>query len=198
MLTEVWQTLANLREHFPAYQGQGFEFAGFMWFQGWHDMCNPQLSSDHTELLAHLIRDVRADLKTPNLPFVIGQMGVNISNPLSKHEAIFRAQQAAVTQIPEFKGNVKLVVTDPFWDHEAHAVFKKGWRENSDEWNKVGSDFAFLYLGSAKTFFAIGKAFGEAMIELLRSARRTEPGTCHRSGCSTGYMSQKSKNFNIP
>ena len=34
-----------------------------------------------------------------------------------------------------------LVKTDVFWDTEAEAVFKKGWRENMDEWNKVGSDF---------------------------------------------------------
>ena len=36
-------------------------------------------------------------------------------------EAKFRAAQAAVAQIPEFRGNVKLVATDPFWDHEAHV-----------------------------------------------------------------------------
>jgi alpha-galactosidase len=172
MLTEVWQTLANLREHFPAYQGQGYEIAGFVWFQGWHDMLNPQFSADHTELLAHFIRDVRTDFKTPKLPFIIGQMGFNGGAEPDTKEANFRAYQAAVAEIPEFKGNVKLVATDPFWDHEAHAVFKKGWRENIDEWNKVGSDYAFLYLGSARTNCAIGRAFGEAMIELCRSATK--------------------------
>jgi serine/threonine protein kinase len=172
MLTEVWQTLANLREHFPTYQGQGFEIAGFVWFQGWYDMCNPQFSADHTELLAHFIRDVRADFKTPKLPFVIGQMGYNGGSEPGTKEANFRALQAAVGEIPEFAGNVKVVATDPFWDHEAHAVFNKGWRENIDEWNKVGSDWAYLYLGSARTNCQIGRAFGEAMLELLHSGAR--------------------------
>ena len=49
--------------------------------------------------------------------------------------------------VAEFKGNVALVKTDVFWDTEAEAVFKKGWRENLDEWNKVGSDYPYHYLG---------------------------------------------------
>jgi alpha-galactosidase len=172
MVTEVRQTLANLREHFPTYQGQGFEVAGFVWFQGWYDMVNPQLQDNHTELLAKFIRDVRADLKTSHLPFVIGQIGYNGGSEPGTNEAKFRAAQAAVAQLPEFRDNVKLVVTDPFWDREAHAVFKKGWRTHLDEWNKVGSDYAFRYLGSAKTNCQIGRAFGEAMLELCRSRVR--------------------------
>ena len=61
------------------------------------------------------------------------------------------------------------MATDPFWDHEADAVYKKGWRDHKDEWDKVGSDAPYHYLGSAKTICQIGRAFGEAMIELLQS-----------------------------
>jgi len=43
------------------------------------------------------------------------------------------------------------VKTDVFWDIAAEAVFKKGWRENIDEWNTVGSDYPFHYLGSCRT-----------------------------------------------
>jgi len=171
MLTEVRETLANLGEHFPTYQGQGFEMAGFVWFQGWNDMVvyNPF----YAEHLAHFIRDVRHDFQTPQLPFVIGQMGVHgISDP-GTNESNFRAAQAAVAQLPEFTGNVKLVATDPFWDQEASAVYKKGWKTHLEEWDKVGSDAPYHYLGSAKTFCRIGKAFGEAMIELCRSRPRS-------------------------
>jgi alpha-galactosidase len=169
MLTEVRQTLANLGELFPAYQGQGFELAGFVWFSGWNDMIHPDYCYGYQSHLSNFIRDVRADLKTPHLPFVIGQMGVNGSNPPGKHEVNFRNQQAAVADLPEFADNVKLVVTDAFWDDEAHAVYKKGWKEHLDEWDQVGSDFPYHYLGSAKTICQIGKAFGEAMIELIPS-----------------------------
>ncbi len=29
------------------------------------------------------------------------------------------------------------------------AVLAKGWREHLEEWNKVGSDYGYHYLGSA-------------------------------------------------
>jgi serine/threonine protein kinase len=167
MLTEIRQTLANLGEHFPAYQGQGFELAGFVWFSGWNDLIHYRYTYAYTEHLGNFIRDVRADLKAPNLPFVIGQLGVNGGSAPGTNDLNFRIQQAAVANLPGFAGNVKVVVTDPFWDHEADAVYKKGWKEHLDEWEQVGSDFPYHYLGSAKTTCQIGKAFGEAMIELL-------------------------------
>jgi alpha-galactosidase len=63
---------------------------------------------------------------------------------------------------------VALVKTDVFWDTEAEAVFKKGWRENIDEWNKVGSDYPYHYLGSPKTMLRMGTAFAEAVMELRK------------------------------
>ena len=93
----------------------------------------------YTEHLANFIRDLRGEFNSPKLPFVVGQMGVSgISDP-GTNESNFRAAQAAVGQLPEFKGNVKVVATDPFWDHEAHALYKKGWEKHKDEWDKVGS-----------------------------------------------------------
>jgi hypothetical protein len=165
MLDEVHGTLANLKTHFPEYAGQGHEIAGFVWFQGWNDMINPEYTAEYATNLAHLIRDVRKDLKVPRLPFVIGQMGVEGANPGAGVKK-FKEAQAAVLEAAEFKGNVALVKTDAFWDTEAEAVFKKGWRQHLDEWNKVGSDFPYHYLGSARTMIRIGRAFGEAMLDL--------------------------------
>lgn len=169
LLAEVRETLKDLKRHFPAYAGQGYELAGFVWFQGWNDMINPDYTAEYTANLAHFIRDIRQDLKTPQLPFVIGQMGVDGANPNAGVQR-FKDAQAAVLQVAEFKGNVALVKTDAFWDTEADAVYKRGWREHNDEWKKVGSDWPFHYLGSAKTFCQIGKAFAEAMLELRGEA----------------------------
>lgn len=166
MVTEVQQTLANLGEHFPGYRGQGFELAGFVWFQAWNDLAGSDYNPFYADYLAHLIRDVRSDFQAPNLPFVIGQLGVHGGIGLPADDLKLRAAQAAVAQLPEFAGNVKLVATDPFWDHEAHAVLKKGVQNHKDEWERVGSAAPYQYLGSAKTFCSIGKAFGEAMIAL--------------------------------
>jgi len=170
MLDEVNGTLAGLGTHFPDLAGRGHELAGFVWFQGWNDMISADATAEYAMNLTHFIRDVRADLKAPKLPVVVGQMGVDGPNPSANVKA-FKAAQAAVLDVPEFKGNVALVKTDALWDMEADAVFRKGWRENLEEWNKVGSDFPYHYLGSAKTMCRIGRAFGEAMLELRGEKR---------------------------
>jgi alpha-galactosidase len=122
--------------------------------------------------MVNFIRDVRKDLKTPNLPFIIGQLGVGGTeeDPNPKKKA-FKDAQAAAGERPEFKGNVKVVKTDVFWDMAAEAVYKKGWKENLQEWNTVGSDFGYHYYGSAKTYCQIGAAFGKAIIELSQQKK---------------------------
>src|SRR4029453_16695307 len=175
MLKEIRETLANLDENFPTYQGQGVEIAGFVWFSGWNDML--EFSPAYVDLQAQFIRDVRRDLKAPNLPFVIGQLGVDPDSVQpGANDAKFRVAQADVAKLPEFQGNVKLVATDPFWDREAQAALIALQNDNSqqhrDEFEKLGSDLGYHYLGSAKTFCAIGKAFGEGMIELHRSGAK--------------------------
>jgi alpha-galactosidase len=170
MITEVNSTLANLKTLFPDYAGQPYEITGFIWFQGWNDMISAEATAEYTSNLRHFIDDVRKDLKAPKLPFVIGQMGVdgvNASGGIKK----FKDAQAAVLDDSKYKENVALVKTDAFWDTEAEAVFKKGWRENIDEWNKVGSDYPYHYLGSAKAMIRMGRGFGEAMLAMLNEKK---------------------------
>jgi len=165
MLQEVQATLADLKTIMPSYAGQGHELAGFVWFQGWNDMINNEYTAEYAGHMAQFIRDVRKDLRAPKLPFVIGQMGVDGAEAGDKVRK-FKDAQAAAAELPEFKGNVEIVKTDAFWDVEAHAVFKKGWRQNLEEWNTVGSDFPYHYLGSARTMVRIGRSFGEAALRL--------------------------------
>jgi alpha-galactosidase len=166
MLEEVNATLTDLKTHFPQYQGQGYELAGFVWFQGWNDMIDDAATAEYAANMAHFIRDVRRDLKSPALPFVIGEMGVGGVEGADAKVRRFKDAQAAAAALAEFKGNVALVKTDVHWDREAEAVYKKGWREHKAEWDTVGSDWPYHYLGSAKTMTRIGRAFGEAMLAL--------------------------------
>ncbi len=165
LLEEVNTTLANLKTLFPDYADQGWELAGFIWFQGWNDMINSEYTAEYAANLAHFIRDARKDFHAPGLPFVIGQMGVDGTNA-SAGIRKFKEAQAAVMDRAEFQGNVALVKTDVFWDMEADAVFRKGWREHREEWDKVGSDYPYHYLGSAKTLLRIGAALGDAVLRL--------------------------------
>ena len=168
MMKEVRQTLSELRTRFPQYKGQGYEFAGFVWFQGWNDMFDQDFLDGYAGHMANFIRDVRRDLNAPHLPFVIGQMGQGGPDGASDKMKMIKEAQASMEAVAEFKGNVKVVRTDVFWDRKA-AELIKGWRDHIEEWEKVGSDYGYHYLGSAITFSKIGRAFGEATLELIKT-----------------------------
>ena len=168
MIATVKEVLGNLKEYFPKYHPKrGWEISGFVFFQGWNDYVDHKQRSEkyagYTKRLAQFIRDVRKDLNAPGLPFVIGELGVG------GKRGDFQRAQAAVCEIPEFKGNVKFVKTCEFWEPEVEEMAKKGvWK--GPEWPKfynVGSDRGYHYLGSARILYRIGKAFGNAMVDLL-------------------------------
>jgi len=167
MLEDVRGTLKNMDTEFPEFKGRKIELSGMVWFQGWNDMVNPEYTAEYTTNMANFIRDVRKDLDAPKLPFVIGQLGVGGTEDEgnSKKQA-FKDAQAAAADLPEFAGNVAVVKTDQFWDKRADAVFKKGWKEHLAEWEQVGSDYPFHYLGSPTTYCDIGREFAKSMLKL--------------------------------
>ena len=164
MMSEIKTTLAELKTRFPDYDGRGYEIAGFVWFQGWNDMYNG-FQDEYAVNMKNFNRDVRNDLAKPDLPFVIGIMGQNGFKPAKGNMAIVKAAQASMNDVPEFAGNVRAIPTDVHWDKRADAAFPT-WRDNVAEWEKLGSDFPYHYLGSTITFTRIGLALGQALLEL--------------------------------
>jgi len=136
MTDHVKKVLADIKRVHPDYDPkQGYELAGFVWFQGWNDMVDsgtypnrgqPGGYDKYSELLAKFIRDVRNDLSAPKMPFVIGVMGVGgpvdkYSPEQQRYKGIhhnFRMAMAAPSALPEFKGNVVAVLTEEYWDME--------------------------------------------------------------------------------
>ena len=130
MVEHVRHVLKDIKRVCPAYKGQGYELAGFVWLQGWNDMVDGHTYPKHgkpdrfdlySDLLAHFIRDVRRDLSAPKMPFVIGVMGVGGAKAGSDVVA-FRSAMTAPSLLPEFKGNVTAVATAPFWSEELGAI----------------------------------------------------------------------------
>ena len=83
----------------------------------------------YTWLLENLIRDVRKDLDAPNMPAVIGVMGIgglNVEGTIGN----FQKAQVAVAEKPEFKGNVIAVQTGKYWDPDLAALAAKSHRVN--------------------------------------------------------------------
>ena len=66
-----------------------------------------------------------------------------------------------------FRGNGKAVRTDVLVDKAAEKLYPE-WRDRFEEWKLVGGDFPYHYLGSAIWINRMGRAFGEAMLGLLK------------------------------
>ncbi len=182
MMDHVRTVLDDPGRFHPAYDpASGHELAGFVWFQGWNDLTNrgtyPQRDRPggymlYTELLAHLIRDVRTDLNAPAMRFVIGVLGVGGPTELydsPRYKGIhqnFRDAMAAPAAMPEFGETVVAVLTETFWDHElAAAVAKRDDRTEEEQQIAQGASHqGFHYLGSGKMFAQFGKAFADAML----------------------------------
>ena len=126
MVEHVKKVLADPARVCPAYDPkQGYEVAGFVWLQGFNDLVDGQTYpngnyDEYSRLLAHFIRDVRKDVDAPNMPFIIGVLGVD-----GEKNVNFRKAMAAPAAMPEFKGNVVAVDTAPFWDRDIEAAEPK-------------------------------------------------------------------------
>jgi alpha-galactosidase len=171
MLSEVKTTLADYETLFPALRGKQLRLAGFVWFQGFNDMFGDGVPDEYEANMKHFIKDVRRDLDSAELPFVIGLLGQNGSKPAEG--AMLQIQQAqwAMNSVPEFKGNVKAIRTDELVDKAAERLFPD-WQKHIEAWEKVGSDRPYHYLGSAIWFNRIGHALGDAMLELLPASHK--------------------------
>ena len=152
MIENVHESLAKLKDTFPSYDGGGYELAGFVWYHGWNDGCDPKNAvPEYEQNLVNLIQDLRKDLKAPKLPVVIGEL----TGPWVKAEgpwaAVRNAQADAVARL-EFKGTVLFV--------ETHDFVRKP--EDSPCPGHGHHEFA-----NAETYFLVGNALGEGMKKLL-------------------------------
>jgi hypothetical protein len=208
MVKHVNDALSDIKSIYPDYDSkQGYSIEGFVWFQGWNDRCArdiypnghlPRGYERYSWLLSHFIRDVRKDLKAPDMKFVIGVLGVGVP----EKPDYFRHAMEAPAKDPEFKGTVKAVWTEKYWDRELDELSAR-WKTIGDKGRELQqtkglqkeelkkaleeytqeiltpkeleilragrSNPRFHYLGSAKIFGQIGQAFAEAMLKMERS-----------------------------
>ncbi|MEO0477069.1 MAG: sialate O-acetylesterase [Planctomycetota bacterium] len=195
VLSEVARVLENIDQYVPGYKASdGYEVAGFIWFQGWNDMVSGG-NPDYTEQLAHFIRDMRRDLSVPGLPFVIGELG-NGGIDARKGALQFREQQRAVAQKDAFRGNVAFAETAKYWPahldkSEEYRAFGKlagankrkslddptrvdpdeflrvNWTEKTAHIKPYVSDRPYHYMGSGLCYYQMGESMGRAMVGLV-------------------------------
>ncbi len=167
MLRHAKTELAEMETRFPKLKGHKVEIAGFVWHQGFNDKINKTLRdekyADYTKWLGMFVQDVRKDLNAEHMPFVIGEL----STGGIPSRGDFQTAQANAA---DKKQSIAFVPTAEYYDTKAHELFEKGYWKGTDEqkaqWQAVGNDRPYHYLGSGKTYYLKGQAFGEAILKL--------------------------------
>ncbi|GAA5504608.1 sialate O-acetylesterase [Novipirellula caenicola] len=163
MVEHVRKVLGDIKRVYPDYDPDaGYELSGFVWFQGWNDFVDTATYPDsrgekqyneYSELLAQFIRDVRKDLDAPELPFVVGVIGVygdftpgtfRVVNQSDRRMKLFRKAMAAPAAMEEFKGSVVAVPTAPFRENSLGFIEQK-----QQQVQAMGRQLAKKHPGSA-------------------------------------------------
>lgn len=154
MIDDVRSAVARAADEIPAAKGRRLEIAGFVWYHGWNDGCEPDVAiPEYADNLANLIRDVRRDLGVADLPVVVGELTGPWVDAPGEWKALREAQAAAVRR-DEWKGRVVFVPTAAFV------------RKPEDSPHPTHAHHEF---GNADTYVLVGNALGQAMRSLVVS-----------------------------
>ncbi|MCU0784566.1 MAG: hypothetical protein MUF81_11100 [Verrucomicrobia bacterium] len=154
--------LDNFASLYPSYAAQGFEIAGYVWFQGNWDLQNSIYANRYETNLVRFIKQLRQYYASrypgkcsTNTPFVLatgcGDPGTNGNGLI-----VANAQLAMnnTSKYPQFAGNVKTMDTRGYWRSVAESPMDQGYHYNHN----------------AETYMLTGDALGRGMIDLLRNA----------------------------
>jgi len=148
----IRRELDGFAEKYPEYADQGFEVAGFVWWQGHKDQ-NPVHASRYAQNLANLIKAWRKEFDAPDAKFVVATIAFGGWDLDGAGLQVAEAQLSVdgdTGKFPEFKGNVKTVEARDFWRGISESP------RNQD----------YHYNHNAETYFLVGDALGRAMVEL--------------------------------
>jgi len=143
MIEEVHAALAELR-------GRKYEIAGFVWMQGWNDMCTKPATPEYAQNLVNLVKDLRQEFNVPEMPVAVGELGNGgLAKPGSSMEAFRKAQKEGTGKI-----------------RNARFVKTSGFARPAEMSPNVGH--GHHWFGNAESYFLTGDALGRAMLELIK------------------------------
>lgn len=142
MLEEVRAALAELGD-------QKYEIAGFVWQQGWNDMCTKPAIPEYAQNLVNLVKDLRKEFNAPNMPVVVGELGNG--GPVDKG-AMFEFRQAQEEGTKQIKNALFVKTTDFARPPDMSPNVSHGHH----------------WCGNAESYFLVGDALGQGMKRLLK------------------------------
>jgi len=163
-VTNPTDILDDFATEYPQWAAQGFEIAGFVWWQGHTDQWMP-LAGRYEQNLVRLIKQLRQYYAnrypgkcSPSAPFALATIAYNgwdfETNPMYGADSVkvLHAQLAVSGEAgnyPEFVGNVKTA--------EARGYWRPSGPNPSDQAH---------YYQNAETYMLVGDALGRAMVDL--------------------------------
>lgn len=148
----VHAVLENFDEKFPQYAEQGFEVAGFAWWQGHKDGGSPGHIANYERNMVNLIKAWRKEFNAPDADWTIATVGFEGEDMPENYRQIAQAQLnvADPDRHPELAGTVKTIDARPFWRPAGMSPKNQGYH----------------YHHNAETYMLVGDALGRAMVEL--------------------------------
>ena len=155
MVDRVRRTLVHIEDILPNYQGQGYEIAGFVWWQGHRDGGKKKRTENYEKHLVNLINDIRDEFDVPGLPVAIATVGFGGHDMEGNYLKILKAQMAVSDpdKHPELAENVFSVDIRDFWRSAEESPKRQGYHYNRN----------------AETFMLVGDALGRGMVQLLEA-----------------------------
>ena len=81
------QMVEEVRDALGELGDRPYQLCGFVWMQGWNDMVSKEAVVEYDTHLINLVKDLRAEFASPNLPFIVGELG---NGGPAKREAVWQ------------------------------------------------------------------------------------------------------------
>ncbi len=157
----IVDVLDNFANEYPQWADQGFEIAGYAWWQGHWDQGNARNAERYEQNLVRFIEQLRGYYENrypgnvaPTAPFVLATIAFSGWDMDGNALTVANAQLAVdgdAGNYPQFEGNVRTVEARHYW------------RTNDVSPTSTG----YHYNHNAETYLLTGDALGRAMIEML-------------------------------
>lgn len=151
--------LNNFNELFPQYKDQGYDIAGFVWWQGHKDGGSEAHALHYEKNLVNLINSYREEFDASNVPFAIATIGFGGKDLSGKknYKTIWNAQIAVSNpdRHPDLADNVITTDIRDFWRSKEQSPSNQGYHYNRN----------------AETYYLVGDALGRDMVKLLEGKK---------------------------
>ena len=146
------EVLDNFDKLFPQFKAEGYEIAGFVWWQGEKDSHVDAWAAHYEETLVRFIKSIRTEFKAPKMPVVVATIGFGGKDMQDSYKRIWQAQMNVgnAEKYPQYVGNLAVVDTRPFWRSVEESPRAQGYHYNRN----------------AGTYVQVGEAIGRAMVKL--------------------------------